>query len=314
MVEQLAEGASANTPCWTFYAKGSNPRVRVLLTYCRPLELGVGALNRVVFEWIGSGVRGGPEVERLVDAAFKLPGAAYGYVTTSERREAQHIVGTLNQRIPGVFYMNVFGLEYMRFFGDRLAQCHWQRSEQSDDRFTGWLFHSLDDASDDTGAGLREDEIKTCLGRGYFDGSQAVPQVAAGGNDSQELQNSTAGAVDIKELGRLADAWASSAARQGVALDYSPDSLASSDQLISEIWGLHPPENLREVAEVVGAYLGEVIRRHVGGEWAFNDEFRTVGISRRGSWIFPMSRAEKRLVDGAGDSLASFYAVVREQC
>ncbi len=119
--------------------------------------------------------------------------------------------------------------------------------------------------------------------------------------------------VDSGELRRLAGAFVSAASRQGTVLDYSPASLVLADDLISEMWGVHPPEQPDEVAEVVGAYLGEVICRNLGGEWAFNDEFRTVGIASRGSWLFPIAKAKKRLLNGDGDSLATFYAVVRER-
>ncbi|MFF8646939.1 hypothetical protein ACF06D_01640 [Streptomyces griseoluteus] len=51
-------------------------------------------------------------------------------------------------------------------------------------------------------------------------------------------------------------------------LDYSPQSLWRLDRVIGELRHDHPPyEALERVLRGFGAYAGEVIARHTGGEW-----------------------------------------------
>ncbi len=180
VLEELAEALGRNTPCGSFYAKSSRPRARVELSYCRPRVPGSGAVNWVLYEWSGPALGGGEAVEHMVNAAFGIPGAAYASVTTEDRRNAQHVTGTVNQRLPGIFYMNVFGSPYLELLGDRLMACEWARSEAAPGRFTGWLFASLDDTLDASTSAAREAAVKECLGWQFFDGSADMPQLARG--------------------------------------------------------------------------------------------------------------------------------------
>lgn len=69
-------------------------------------------------------------------------------------------------------------------------------------------------------------------------------------------------------------------------------------------------------AKAWGGYVGEVLRRHHGGEWA------VVLISRRPTaclrrsekqMMFPADKVYQRLTNGPGDSVAAFYRVAAER-
>ena len=63
-----------------------------------------------------------------------------------------------------------------------------------------------------------------------------------------------------------------------------------------------------------GAYLGEVFRRHWGGQWRMfrSPSFEPLpSLNVRGLKIFPSSKAYKRLVDGPQDNVADYFRVVQ---
>lgn len=61
----------------------------------------------------------------------------------------------------------------------------------------------------------------------------------------------------------------------GETLDYSPESLALVDRVITSGWGEEPMQNVPErLTTVFGAYLGEIIVRRTRGRWVtgFSDD------------------------------------------
>src|SRR5439155_21798451 len=53
------------------------------------------------------------------------------------------------------------------------------------------------------------------------------------------------------------------------------------------------------VASLVGAYLGEVMIRNVGGRWGWMPEFDVAGVQRPFEiWTSPPSKAQTRFVNG----------------
>lgn len=95
-----------------------------------------------------------------------------------------------------------------------------------------------------------------------------------------------------------------------LALDYSPESLAALDEFIASDFdppGKAPaPDGLQQD---VGAYVGEVVRRHIGGRWAGDGALVDVGGPV--SSVNPIGKARKRFANGPEDSLAWFYETVR---
>jgi hypothetical protein len=98
-----------------------------------------------------------------------------------------------------------------------------------------------------------------------------------------------------------------------IGLDYSVDSLQRLDQFISEHFD---PPNTKVVSEAltlrVGCYLGEVIIRHLGGEW---NEDGKPEINHLGpvEAIYPIERAKQRFENGKQESLSWYYHAIAKK-
>ena len=114
-------------------------------------------------------------------------------------------------------------------------------------------------------------------------------------------------------------------AREGFAieLDYSPDSLIDVEQILSQLhqqvrqarsWlgrlrHLEPTDqHLSTAGSMLGAYVGEVIRRQVGGTWIQHDELLgELALQLPGpNLIWPRIKVLKRLTAGAEDNVAHY--------
>lgn len=95
-----------------------------------------------------------------------------------------------------------------------------------------------------------------------------------------------------------------------VRLDFTPQSLKALDAFIGATFegpsASPAPDSLQAD---VGAYVGEVIRRNIGGTWSADGSLRDVG--GEVSQIDSFGKARKRFANGDEDSLAWFYEVVR---
>jgi hypothetical protein len=113
-----------------------------------------------------------------------------------------------------------------------------------------------------------------------------------------------------------AEAFRSLAADHGFDLDYSPESLADVERLITEKFsgrGGKPKKRWRDLSGTSGAYVAEVILRNIGGTWGFQSEFQAGGIQLpSGTWVFPLHKSRKRYEDGPGDDFVSYYSVIAD--
>ena len=86
--------------------------------------------------------------------------------------------------------------------------------------------------------------------------------------------------------------------------------------------GQAPQEGSEEVEEQMvmmcklwGGYLGEVVRRRWGGEWAMETYpgagFATLTLNVRGAKLFPSMKIYRRLTEGEGDDVWGFYKRVK---
>lgn len=92
----------------------------------------------------------------------------------------------------------------------------------------------------------------------------------------------------------------------GVRLDGSPESLADLDAaLTASFGGAGAPAAPEALMLGVGCYLGEVIRRHLGGRWNDEGHLEGAGVAVE---AFPLQRARRRLEDPAAGSLADYFA------
>ncbi len=114
------------------------------------------------------------------------------------------------------------------------------------------------------------------------------------------------------------------AKQQGVLLDYSRESIEKIEKIAGKLHAAmpkgflgklfrRPPSDaeLDAISKVLGGYVGEVMRREKGGEWQVNTELNALGLRLADDhWVFPPTKAYKRIVDGPGDNIWSFYTIV----
>lgn len=123
----------------------------------------------------------------------------------------------------------------------------------------------------------------------------------------------------IKEDVTASAEWISEALRSsGYRADFSPQSLWEIDRFFDEhsqngvakSGGLLS-QSLGQRLFAVGSYIGEVVRRKVGGEWVGNDSDPEAEINVElhlpdGTRCWPVQRAMKRFKNGLEDGIAAW--------
>jgi len=118
-------------------------------------------------------------------------------------------------------------------------------------------------------------------------------------------------------------AWIAKAlASSGYRTDFSAASLWEVDRFLDEQapggkptrWGLLS-RDLGTRLFSLGAYVGEVVRREVGGEWHADDDDPSAEVNASvrlpdGSVIWPVQRVMKRLRNGEEDGIAVYASVL----
>jgi hypothetical protein len=124
-----------------------------------------------------------------------------------------------------------------------------------------------------------------------------------------------------QQLARLAEAY-SLDVQELVALqfqkqlDFSDESVGELEQVLetfhqSKATAQPTDEQLAQFAKAFGSYLGEVVRRQHGAEWGqVTLEGQTFPGMRLGdgSLVWPWGRVQKRLTDGAEESVTAWLA------
>lgn len=68
-------------------------------------------------------------------------------------------------------------------------------------------------------------------------------------------------------------------------------------------------ETRAKMVSVLGSFLGECVIRNYGGAWEMAQNGLGVMFDERNG-VFPFSKVEKHIENGAEDSIASFYGVI----
>lgn len=115
------------------------------------------------------------------------------------------------------------------------------------------------------------------------------------------------------------DAADIAASNFGMQLDWSDSSVRRVEEMLGrlhdEMAQSNPPEEtVWTFAKAFGSYVGEVLRKHHGGEWGMvnlnGQEFP--GICQDGGQLcWPWARAHKRIVNGPEDNIWHYYQVLR---
>jgi hypothetical protein len=130
---------------------------------------------------------------------------------------------------------------------------------------------------------------------------------------------SDADAALASDMQRKAEAIVAAAAANRDELDFSLASLVALDAMLDRLFGRRWPAGRNgrldaarfgPMIEPIGAYVGETLRRSVGGTWGTNDEYGPGLLLPSGTWTFPLAKAEKRFHNGHEDSLALYGEVM----
>jgi hypothetical protein len=105
----------------------------------------------------------------------------------------------------------------------------------------------------------------------------------------------------------------------GTVLDYSPNSLKSIDKIVLNLRrdGLKP-EEIPGILFILGAYVGEVIVRHIpGAQWSEPPKeaqaggLTVIGVTTKdGIFWNPVGKVHKLLMNGEVDSVSFFFEAV----
>ena len=102
-------------------------------------------------------------------------------------------------------------------------------------------------------------------------------------------------------------------------LDFSPQSVRElerqCDAVEYAIRGGKSPENIQMLTRIWGAYLGEVLRIQLGGEWVEGTaDAASVPVIRLGDEVLhPHEQVRQRLLAGSAHNLSEYLAVARDR-
>ncbi len=115
-----------------------------------------------------------------------------------------------------------------------------------------------------------------------------------------------------------------------ITLDYSPESVKQVEGVLEKLYAEIPrgffarllrkgpsQDDIATICKMYGGYVGEVIRRTGGGEWALDTEVspgETVISLRKGEGcIFPPAKIHKRLLNGPEDNVWIYFQVLMKE-
>ena len=109
-------------------------------------------------------------------------------------------------------------------------------------------------------------------------------------------------------MAELAEKWRENTGGWTGHFDYSVESAVALDNFIDLLLSTGDPiSDLQQMG--MGAYVGEILRRNVGGEWIAMPEGPTPddpGLSLNGVGILPFEKIRKRVALGPSNSVGYF--------
>lgn len=246
------------------------------------------------------------EVYPIFRAAFAEIGAQYDLRNPVKTFKEEH-------RIPRISWTNVFGPPYVEKYGrDFLLDAPGHRAEELED---GSILYQVTErfflTEEDIERGPTVEEVER-----HFKQHPAIKRIIyqpvllkdfvprRKERPARETRKTTVDVVRWAE-----DCVETFGDRFGVVLDYGPESLAKVDEAISEYFEAGE-EPLPTTVLVLGAYLGEVVRLNLGGEWRLAEDPLESAVSLAGAELYPFRRVAKRFMEGPSSSLAAWYEAV----
>ena len=94
----------------------------------------------------------------------------------------------------------------------------------------------------------------------------------------------------------------------GVSLAFDPSNISELEEVLLAIRDMEDECALTGACFMIGAYIGEILRRMIGGQWAMSaDGIASLQLPDGRDKIFPVEKARKFVQNPHGESLA-FYA------
>lgn len=94
-----------------------------------------------------------------------------------------------------------------------------------------------------------------------------------------------------------------------VSLDYDENSVKFLDDFINKSGFKYNEKQRSQLVEILGAFLGESIRRNYGGSWEIINNEAAVRFDEKNA-VFPFNKTRKQFENGAEDSILSFYQII----
>lgn len=117
-----------------------------------------------------------------------------------------------------------------------------------------------------------------------------------------------------------ADAVAVAQEQFGFALDYSHGSVESLETVVANVAvGLDggDKEATEQAVKRWGGYLGEVVRKNLGGQWEMvqypGGTAAVPALVIAGSQLYPLVKVYRRLTMGDAENICEFYAKIRDR-
>jgi hypothetical protein len=153
-------------PCRNLIGRGE--RSRIGIRACIPVGQDRGSANIV-----GITVNRARQREKRLLAGFfegdffARHEVAYAFLDRWPEYVRQHVAGTINDRLPGVFWLNWLSGRYVEAMGqDVLLSLPWFKTARLSDGLACWLYQHLDEVPDDMAE--RVVHFETVLGREKF--------------------------------------------------------------------------------------------------------------------------------------------------
>jgi hypothetical protein len=119
-------------------------------------------------------------------------------------------------------------------------------------------------------------------------------------------------------------------AKFGETLDYSERNVQKVESCLRQLYDAKPKgflgklfgrgpsdDDVLTVAKMFGGYVGEVVRRHHGGEWVLDEEtyseHAVIAIHHPSGKLFPSAKVHMRLINGDEDNVWVYYQVLTRE-
>ena len=221
------------------------------------------------------------------------------------------------RRIPRISWANIFGPAYVKKYGKRfLLDAPGFRTEELSD---GSILYQVTErfflTEDDVERGPPPEEIEA-----YFRKHPEVHRIVyrpvlrrdfvPRSRRSGEALGPPRTTTDLIRMAE--DTVSVFGDRFGIILDYTPESVRKMDDAISTYFK-KGEEPLPTTVLPLGAYIGEVVRVNLRGDWRIAEPVTEssilIGGRDGGQELYPFRRVAKRFVEGMGASIESWYEV-----